>query len=157
MAAKSRAFRLAIVLRPRGDDWLEGELTRYKREGIQTIVSMLEIDEAEWLGLSQESQIATRSGLEFLSHPIPDRNVPLNVPCFREFVRAVAGRVSRGQSIGIHCRGSIGRSTLAAAATMIQLGWRSQDALEAIEKARGCSVPDTEEQRAWILAYEAEH
>jgi hypothetical protein len=56
----------------------------------------------------------------------------------------------------MHCRGSIGRAPVTAACTLVHLGWTPADALKAIEKARGCSLPDTEEQRRWILSYKAE-
>jgi len=62
-------------------------------------------------------------------------------------------RMQSGDKIGIHCRGCIGRSTLLAASVLIKLGWTAERALEEIEVARGCSVPDTEEQRDWIMHY----
>lgn len=153
---KLPAPSLAIVLRPRGDDWLPDELSRMKHEGVRTIVSMLESEEAGWLGLSEEATTAADLGLEFLSYPIPDRQVPADVAGFSAFIRILAERVGRNQSVGVHCRGSIGRSTLTVAATLIHLGWKASDALASIEKARGCPVPDTDEQRKWILAYEVE-
>jgi hypothetical protein len=42
-----------------------------------------------------------------------------------------------------------------AACTLIELGWTAKDALAAIEAARGCVVPDTQEQEDWILRYKA--
>jgi hypothetical protein len=43
-----------------------------------------------------------------------------------------------------------------AASILIHLGWKPLQALKAIGAARGCPVPDTPEQRNWILAYEAQ-
>ena len=146
---------LAIVLRPRGDQWLEAEMSRIRLGGIETLVSLLEEEEAGWLGLGQEGPLAARAGLEFLSFPIPDTEVPLNRAAFRLFAAGLANRIRHGGHIGVHCRGSIGRSTVAASATLIHLGWKPSAALAAIQKARGCSVPDTDEQRAWILRYDA--
>jgi len=67
---------LAIVLRPRGNDWLKDELLRMQQNGIGTLISMLEEDEADSLGLAEESRIAEQIGLSFLSYPIPDRTTP---------------------------------------------------------------------------------
>ena len=147
---------LAIVLRPRGGDWLEVELKRMKQSGIQTIVSMLEREEAESLGLAEEENAAREAGLNFLSYPIPDRTTPADLPFFRVFASGLAARVSKGERVGIHCRGSIGRASIAAACTMIHLGLNAKPALAAIEAARGCEIPDTEEQREWILNYRAQ-
>lgn len=144
---------LSVVLRPRGGDWLEQELAIFKGAGIDTIVSLLEEDEAAWLGLAEEGPLAERLGMQFLSFPIPDTHVPPDGAAFRHFIADLVQRIRRGERIGIHCRGSIGRSTVTAAAALIHLGWKPDVALSAIERARGCSVPDTDEQRSWILNY----
>ncbi len=144
---------LAIVLRPRGDDWLEDELRRMHSSGIQTLVSMLEEPEADSLGLSDERRLAEQIGLSFLSYPIPDRTTPADLPDFRRFASELARRLRAHERIGVHCRGSIGRASIAAACALIQLGWSPKTALSAIEAARGCQIPDTEEQRQWILEY----
>jgi protein-tyrosine phosphatase len=146
---------LAIVLCPRGGNVLEDELLRMKRCGIDTVVSLLETDEAEWLGLTREGLLAADMGLGFLSHPIPDAQTPTDVTAFRAFVDGLADRLRAGVHLGVHCRGSIGRSTITAACTLMHLGWTAKAALRAIGTARGCPVPDTPEQRRWILSYEA--
>ena len=147
---------LAIVLRPRGDDWLREDLGFIKRSGVETLVSLLEPNEARWLGLEKEGLVAEEVGIEFLSYPILDVHVPDNERTFRAFVRGLADRLSEGERIGMHCRGSIGRSTVTAACTLIHLGWTAKEALAAIQEARGCLVPDTTEQRRWILNYKAQ-
>jgi protein-tyrosine phosphatase len=147
--------RLAIVLRPHGNDQLQGELLCMKSAGIRTVVSMLEPWEADYLGLDDEQKVAEQIGLNFLSYPIPDRATPGDKSAFRRFIDGLVVRIRNGDAVGVHCRGCIGRSTIAIASTLIELGWKPQTALTAIEFARGCSVPDTEEQREWILRYEA--
>jgi protein-tyrosine phosphatase len=144
---------LAIVLCPRGDDRLRDELLELKQGGIQTLVSLLEKDEAAWLGLKQEAATATETGFSFLPYPFPDANVPLDSVTFRIFVAGLAGRLRAGEFVGIHCRGSIGRSTITAACTLIHLGWPAPKALSVIEAARGCPVPNTQQQEQWILKY----
>jgi protein-tyrosine phosphatase len=145
---------LAIVLRPRGGDWLQDELLRLKRDGVQTIVSLLEKHEAAFLDLSDEARVAKQAGMRFLSFPIPDTHVPPDTAAFQNFVQYLANQLRIGEPIGIHCRGSIGRATLTAACALIQLGWEPRAALDAIETARGCPVPDTQEQELWILNYQ---
>ena len=146
---------LAIVTRPRGTDWLEVEMQILKHGGIDTLVSLLERHEAEWLGLEDEGAEAAKAGIEFLNFPIPDTQVPTDFYRFRGFVSDLATRLRNGGHIGVHCRGSIGRATVTAACTLIHLGRKPADALTAVEATRGCPVPDTEEQHAWILGYEA--
>jgi protein-tyrosine phosphatase len=144
---------LAVVLRPRGDDWLDDDMRRMRANGVETVISMLEPDEAEFLGLADEQRAAERAGLSFLNYPIPDTQVPEKVDAFRRFVTEIADRLAKGERIGVHCRGSIGRATILSACALIRLGWRPADALSAIEKARGLAVPDTAEQATWILGF----
>lgn len=147
--------KLAIVLRPRGGDWLDDEMKRIRRAGIETLVSLLEPEEAHWLGLAEEDQAAEKAGIKFLSYPIPDVHIPSDRRGFQRFISDLAIRLRTGEAIGVHCRGCIGRATLTAACSLIHLGWPREIALSAIERARGCTVPDTLEQRNWILNYEA--
>jgi protein-tyrosine phosphatase len=144
---------LAIVLCPHGDALLEEELLRLKSSGIQTLVSLLEHWEAGTLGLEDEGPAAVLVGLNFLSYPFPYTHVPADTDSFRNFVTGLAARLRAGESVGVHCRGSIGRSAIVAACALIHLGWQPEAALEAIEAARGVPVPDTPEQADWILNY----
>ena len=144
---------LAIVLRPRGGDWLDDEMRRMRANGIETVISMLEQEEAEFLGLANEQLAAERASLRFLNFPIPDRQVPADIQHFRNFAAEVANRLNGGEHIGVHCRGCIGRATILSACVLIQLGWPPADALAAIEKARGTMVPDTPEQAEWIMSF----
>ena len=148
--------QLAIVLCPRGDTRLEGDLWRFKQCGVDTLVSMLEPDEAAWLGLAKEGLLAREAGMQFLSYPIRDVHVPADMKSFRTFCAGLADRLRAGEHIGLHCRGSIGRAPTTAACTLIHLGWKAKDALGAIQKARGFPIPDTEEQLRWILNYNAQ-
>lgn len=150
------APQLAIVMRPHGDDLLEYELRRIRQSGIDTLVSLLEPFEARMLGLAQEEPLARAAGIEFLSHPIPDTQVPEDEAAFRRFVGGIAERLTRGEHVGVHCRGCIGRATITAACALIHLGWEPSHALAAIERARGTTVPDTPLQEEWILRYKAE-
>lgn len=150
------AIKLAIVLCPQGDRSLKEDLLRMQRSGVETLVSLLEPDEASWLGLSQEPKLAEEAGIEFLSYPIRDTRVPSDVTSFRAFVSGLADRLRAGEAIGMHCRGSIGRAPTTAACTLIHLGWKPKDALQAIERARGFPIPDTDEQLRWILNYKAQ-
>lgn len=147
---------LAIVPRPRGGDWLQDELIQLQRDGIQTLVSLLERHEAAFLDLSEEARVAKQVGLRFLSFSIPDTQLPTDPTAFRNFIHYLASRLQAGEHIGVHCRGSIGRATITAACALIHLGWSPRAALTAIEAARGCAVPDTQEQENWILDYKAE-
>jgi protein-tyrosine phosphatase len=146
---------LAIVLCPPGGRGLHDQLLTMKNGGVETLVSLLEEEEAAMLGLSQEGRIAEQVGLQFLAHPMPDAHLPPNRASFRAFAQELADRLREGEAVGVHCRGSIGRATVTAACALIHLGWPPKAALAAIALARGLAVPDTREQEDWILSYKA--
>jgi len=143
--------RIAIVARPRGGDWLCDELNALSREGIDVLVSMLTEEEANELGLHRESEECGTAGIKFVNLPIPDRSVPLDRDAFLRSVEHLAEIVRAGRSLGVHCRASIGRSSVLAVSVLVRLGWDVSKAFCAVESARGCSIPDTPEQRQWVI------
>ena len=146
---------LAIVLCPPGGRGLCDELLTMKIRGIETLVSLLEPEEAHLLGLLEEGRFAEQIGLQFLSYPIPDTHLPQDRASFRTFAGRLADRLRAGHAVGVHCRGSIGRSVVTVACALIHLGWTPHAALAAITAARGLTVPDTQEQEDWIQHYKA--
>jgi protein-tyrosine phosphatase len=142
------ASKLAIMARPRAGDWLGDEVAHWKRSGVGLVVSLLERDEVDDLGLGMEAALCRENGIEYLSYPIPDRGVPGDVKSAMRFAAELAGR---GELIAIHCRAGIGRSSMMAAAVMIAKGVEPAAALLAIERARGLPIPDTDAQRDWVL------
>ena len=55
-----------------------------------------------------------------------------------------------GKTVVIHCRAGIGRASIIAAAVLTLEVATPTAALEMIAAARGCPVPDTAEQVAWV-------
>jgi protein-tyrosine phosphatase len=142
--------QLAIVPRPRGGDWLDDEMTALCEAGIDVVVSMLEADEAAMLVLQEEGASAQRAGLRFINFPITDRSVPSNKLLFDEFLANLEEQISQGKRVGVHCRASIGRSSVTTASLLIRSGVSIADVWVQIATARDCDVPDTEEQREWV-------
>jgi protein-tyrosine phosphatase len=149
------AGRLAIAVRPRAGDWLEAEVNEWKSAGIEVIVSLLEREEVSELGLQREAELCRANGIDFVSFPIPDRGVPDSQRETLRVARVLATCLQDGRSIAIHCRAGIGRSSVIAACTLICCGREAEEALRLIEASRGLSVPDTDEQRGWVMAYSA--
>ena len=145
--------RLAIVPRPRGNDWLEDEVTAWQQAGLNVIVSLLESAEANELGLSQEAALCEAAGLEFVSFPIADRSVPVARQAAMELAAKLASQLRQGKNIGVHCRQSVGRASLMATSVMMALGIHPTEALRKISQARGCPVPETAQQYEWLTAF----
>ena len=54
----------------------------------------------------------------------------------------------------VHCRMGIGRASLLAAGIMIKLGIKGEEVFDKISQYRKLKVPDTDEQKNWILSIE---
>jgi protein-tyrosine phosphatase len=121
-----------------------------KRAGVDVLVSMLQPDEAAELGLSAEADLCAAGGIQFRSFPIPDRETPHSTAAFAKFVEELRAEVHAGRSVAVHCRASIGRSSLLLAALLTAEGYTPDDAFRRLTKARGLQVPDTPDQIRWV-------
>jgi len=141
---------LAILARPRGEDWLSDEIQSWRVSGIDVVVSLLTESENSQLGLADEARVIQSLGLAFVSFPIADYSVPDS----RNATLQLAGRLehllSQGKTVGIHCRQGIGRSALVAACVLVLSGDSAEASLIRVSSARGLQVPDTSEQREWV-------
>jgi protein-tyrosine phosphatase len=142
--------RIAIMPRPRGGDWLEDEVSGWRNAGVHVVLSLLTPEEVEELDLMREGDLCRREGLEFLSFPIEDRQVPTSRNTVETLIESLARKLQEGKNVAIHCRQGVGRAGLVAA-SVLSLGGDSVDqVLQALTKARHCAVPETPEQRKWV-------
>ncbi len=79
---------------------------------------------------------------------MPTSKIPM-----QQLAAELDNQLSREVCIGVHCRQGIGRSSLVAACVLVTLGESPQSAFEHIERARGRSVPDTAEQKEWVISF----
>ncbi|MCU7820946.1 tyrosine protein phosphatase [Kitasatospora sp. DSM 101779] len=140
--------RLSTMARPRGHDWLPGETAALAAAGADVLVCALTPDELDELGLTAEPALATAAGLEFVSLPIRDRTVP-DPAAVLPTLRRLTARLRDGAHVVTHCRAGIGRSSLLAVSLLVLGGTPPETAWAAVRRARGLTVPDTPEQRAW--------
>jgi protein-tyrosine phosphatase len=140
--------RLAVMPRPRGEEWLEDDVRTLAAEGVHLVVSLLTSDEQRELGLDREPELCARHRIGYVSFPIRDRDVPDSKADVVHLARGVAADLRAGRNVVIHCRAGIGRSALIAGAVLIVEGWTDEEAFWAIGAARGFEVPETIEQRA---------
>jgi protein-tyrosine phosphatase len=141
--------RLAIAARPRGGDWLEDEANGLRHAGIDTVVSLLENEEAAQLDLLQERSALEHHGIRFISFPIPDRAIPASTPEAVSLMAKIVDALQEGKSIAVHCRQGIGRSGLIATGVLMISGVAPEQAIQAVSSARGTAVPETPEQLLW--------
>lgn len=143
---------LAVMARPVPGEWVEDEFGRISAHGIHCIVSLLEPKEAVEIGLGEEKALCERHSMEFVSYPISDRGLPSSVFGFAALTHSLYESIARGNNTVIHCRAGIGRTGIVAAGILLHAAFAAESAFDHITKARGMAVPDTEEQRQWIIS-----
>jgi protein-tyrosine phosphatase len=145
--------RLAIMPCPNGSNFLHEHIRRLRKEGVDTIVSLLPVREAALLDVLHEAEVCHKNGIVFLSFSIEDRTVPDSRDAATVFINSLTQALNEGKSIAIHCRAGIGRSALIAASVLVKNGMSTSEAFDLIRMARECDVPDKPAQRAWVTEF----
>jgi protein-tyrosine phosphatase len=148
--------KLAIIPRPRGGDWLEDEARLWRQAGLDVIVSLLTNDEVAEMNLAQEAEFSRAKGLTYYSFPVADVSVPSSRADTLGLLDKLASALAEGENVGVHCRQGIGRSALIAASLLVLSGAPAEKAFQQISDARGRDVPETPEQRQWVIELERE-
>lgn len=147
--------KLAVAPRPRGGDWLQDDVARWKRLSIDAVLSLLTRDEERDMDLLDEGAKVRARGIDFTSFPIPDRQVPKSEANFTEVLELTSRALSNGKNVVVHCRQGIGRSGLLAACLLVKKGMSPGAAMESVSGARGVPIPETSQQKDWIEHYAA--
>jgi len=143
--------RLAIMPRPRGGDWLVDEVRAWRQTGVDAVLSLLTPEEIAEFDLSDEGDLSAADAIQFDSFPIADRNVPTSRAGFAKVVARIAEQLGSGKTVAVHCRQGIGRAPLVAIGALVLSGIDPENAIQRVGAARGSTVPETPEQRLWIL------
>ena len=142
---------LAVMAKPATSRSIEYEFVGIAKKRIRKVVSLLEQSEARDVGLDRERELCEINGMEFVSYPITDWGLPSSVTEFAEFTRSMHQQIANGTNTVVHCGAGIGRTGMLAAGILLHCGYEPDDAFRHISQARGAPVPDTDEQRNWIV------
>jgi protein-tyrosine phosphatase len=136
--------KLFIMPRPYHKN-LDENLLFYKSKNVDKIISLLEYDEAEELGLSREKKECENVGIEFEQYPIKDGDIPQEKP-FKEFVKNIYSEIIEGKNVSVHCWAGIGRSGVLTCSLLKLNGFDVDDAVALVSEKRAYPVPETNTQ-----------
>ena len=145
--------KLYVMPKPEVES-LATAIRHFSNLGVTHIVSHLEKVEENELGLSGEGSLLAEQGIELISHPIKDMNLPVQ-PAYTEFIVGLFQLLQKGANVAIHCRAGIGRTGLTSCCLLIMNGSESQNAIDQVAAARGTVIPDTPEQINFIHNFAA--
>lgn len=131
---------------------LAADLDALAARGVATVVTLVEAQELDALGIAaMEDEVRSR-GMDWLHRPIADYAAPS--PAFEATWAETGERLRRnladGKTVFLHCRGGFGRSGTIAARLLVELGLPAADALTLVRTARPGAV-ETPEQERWAL------
>jgi protein-tyrosine phosphatase len=149
----SGPLHLAIMPCPRGGEFLEGEMQVLQAESVDVLISLLALEEVENFDLIQEPDQCIAHGVEYRSFPITDHSVPNSYMAVLDFASRLEQELRDGKAIAIHCYAGIGRSSLMAACVLVVNGKSPFEAFNQIREVRGCHVPETAAQFAWVESF----
>ncbi len=142
----------AIMARPSLEQSDPASVVNISRLGINLVVSLLETNEARTLGLDAEREQVKALGMDFVSFPIPDMGIPTSVEKFASLSKMLLQQVDAGVNTLVHCHAGIGRSGLMAAGMLLHCDLSPQQAFAHISKMRGVRVPETHQQKDWLIS-----
>ena len=148
---------IAIGPCPMGGKNLLAQCREYRFLGVDMVVSAQTMSEAESLGLDEEEAMCAEAGMSFLRIPVKDHSAPPYSKDIFAAIDEIVEATNAGKRVFIHCFAGIGRSASIAAAVLVRQGMTGKAAIEALRKARGLIVPETNAQIRWILDYESRH
>jgi ADP-ribosyl-[dinitrogen reductase] hydrolase len=101
------------------------------------------------------------SGVQYTRKPISDHGVPRDSSQMAEIVAALGAALDAGRRVYLHCRAGIGRTGTVVACHLIESGMTPDEALAKLNQLWLQSdrsdtwpeVPETDEQRRYILEY----
>lgn len=133
---------------------VEQDLARLRAFGVDKIISLLESQEADMLGVAHENVLCERLGIDFEMFPIPDHKIPTNPPQFRQLINTLHQELQNGRNIAVHCFAGIGRTGVLAGGLLIKDGMTAAAATEFLSDVRGCHVPQTHSQSNYLIDFE---
>ncbi len=151
-------IRLCTGKKDAGGGWdrdLDLDLDIVQRWGATTVVTLLEDSELRSLEVTALGDAVRRRQMDWIHLPIKDVSVP-NATFEREWEvigEGLRARLRSGFDILVHCRGGLGRGGLVAARLLIELGSKSDDAIEQVRRARPGAI-ETREQENYVKAIE---
>lgn len=150
-------YRLALMPRPIGGEWLADEIAGWRDAGIDSVVSLLEQQEIHELELEKEELLCNALGIYFRSFPIQDRGTPSSIQDVSSLLGELYTELIAGRGVAIHCRAGIGRTGLITGCLLHVLGVPHHEIFPLLSQARGVPVPDTPEQETWLKHFVQTH
>lgn len=143
------AGRIGITHCPGGRGLpLARDLDLIGRSGARALVTLVEQDELDALGVAGLEGLIADAGIDWYHLPIVDFGVPDQrfEARWREHGPALRARLAEGQDIIIHCYAGLGRSGIVAARLLIDFGEPPERAIALVRRVRRGAIQNAEQE-----------
>ena len=120
--------------------------------GAKVLVTLLEEFEMKRLAIPELLGVARKVGLRSLWLPIADVSVPSDLEETTALVDGIVERMSRGDTVVVHCLAGRGRSGTIAACCLVATGRAPAEAIRMVRKARPGAV-EVESQMEFVKRF----
>ncbi len=144
--------KLGMSLLPGRKDYsrsLAEDIASLKEQGVSHVLTLLSHDEFARYGVEDLLKSFKDHGLVTRHLPIKDQSV-CSEEAMEEVVAWLNAALEDGAGILVHCVGGLGRSGLVAASYLVRKGFKPEDAISTVRKARSPRALESHQQEAFI-------
>lgn len=127
--------------------FLENLLIEYKQRRVKLVVTLLDFNEIEDLGIVSFSTFLMDNGFNWIHCPIRDRSTCGDQNRIRTLLEDIKEVLKSNDSVLIHCHAGLGRTGLLAATFLVSMGLTADSAIKTIRETRPGSIETTEQER----------
>jgi len=122
----------ALVLTPcpgTQGEGLKSSLEQLKESGVAAIVTAINNEEMEKVGVTELSEITKSLGMEWYHQPIEDHCAPAEGfdKEWKKVSPAIQSALDKGRKVAVHCMGGSGRTGMLATHILLDRGWKLDD------------------------------
>lgn len=132
---------------------LERDLDTLRDGGIRHLLLLVEDEELRRWGDPDIVSRAADRGVTVDRRPLPDGTAPRSVEEMDETLDGLAA-ARRAGDVAVACMGGVGRTGTVAACALVAAGWTAASAIERVREVRHPTAIETQEQVAFVHAYE---
>jgi protein-tyrosine phosphatase len=130
-----------------------GELAQIQASGASVLVTLVQDEELEELGLAGLGELVRRAGMVWHHLPIIDFGTPDAAfeDRWAEIGDDIRRRLAAGETVVVHCFAGLGRTGMVAARILVEHGEPPDAAIRRVRQARAGAI-QSKAQEQWVLA-----
>ena len=133
---------------------LEADLDVVQAWGAQTVLTLVEVQELDMLGVPDLGARVGARGMTWVHLPIPDLQPPGDTfsAAWPHLSARLKLQLTEGGRVLVHCRGGLGRAGTVAACILVEMNVLPGQAIQAVRKVRPRAI-ETSAQETFVMRF----